>query len=799
MSSGKPPAGFPDAEAKLSKPIKQSAFERSKAEAEAKRKRDEAETAAVYEEFVKSFDHDEDDDTLAGGAAPQRPRHGFGGPPSGLNTSKRHFAMSNMRKSGPGSLGPVPGSYGAKRSYNDFSNGSGERDLLPGQQEHQGGPKSGLTKLNHVGDDENAIQREAIERAELKAIAKSQLRLSNMPPGTSPAAIKALIPDTLTVDAVKIEPPVGQSYERRCTNAVVTLSRDSLGGAMDAAVSSLQNRYLGQGYYLSAHRHLSSAVLNPVSAPIPSSAAQPFGAKQMEQKPGPQKHAVQHGFHRGFAPPSSYSHAGSGANLPDRLYVPVKPPEDIRVVRMIHMVVERVLEDGPEFEALLMSRPEVQHDDKWAWLWDSKSIGGIWYRWRLWQLATGYQPDPKKEPFVHLFEDSAPWQVPDPLPFEFVSDFDELASHPDYDSSDDEETDRDGNGGTNAGEVETPFLNPLEKAKLVHLLARLPTSHSKLRRGDVARVTAFALEHADRGPGEVVDLIISNIGRPFAFTNANPNRNNDVKEARQATSNEEGSANEAADTSGGSLIGLLLVSDILSSSSTTAFRHSWRFRGLFEKALRDCQIFDFLGTMPEKQGWGRLRAEKWKRSINLVLNLWEGWCVFPSKTQESFMSIFENPPSLKVEKEPSGEARDRSKWKSLTAKSTVADEAPSGQGDGQAGAADVEDDVMGEPMGDDVEGEPITEDDVEGEPIQDDDIEGNPISDTEMQSDVDGRGQSMSGHGDDATDEPMDHGSRDNGASGKADTVDGRGQGQRKRIRAVDMFADSDESESTSK
>ncbi|KAM4062925.1 FAD dependent oxidoreductase [Hirsutella rhossiliensis] len=788
MSSGRPPAGFPGAEAKLSKPIKQSAFERSKAEAEAKRKRDEAETAAVYEEFVKSFDHDEDDDAPGGGVAPQRPRHGFGGPPSGLNTSKRHFAMSSMRKSGPGSLGPVPGSYGAKRSYNDFSKGSRERDFPPNQQEPPGGPKSVSTIFNHVSDDENDIQRDAIERAELKAIAKSQLRLSNMPPGTSPAAIKALIPDTLTVDAVKIEPPAGPSSERKCTNAVVTLSRDSSGGAMDAAVSSLQNRYLGYGYYLSAHRHLSSAVLNPVSAPIPSSsAAQPFGAKQMEQKPGPQKHMGQHGFHRGFAPPSSYSHAGSGTNLADRFYVPVKPPEDIRVVRMIHMIVERVLEDGPEFEALLMSRPEVQHEEKWAWLWDSKSVGGIWYRWRLWELKTGYQANPKKEPYVHLFEDSAPWQVPDPLPFEFVSEFDELVSDPDYDSSDDEEMDRDGN----AGEVESPFLNPLEKAKLVHLLARLPTSHSKLRKGDVARVTAFALQHADRGPGEVVDLIISNIGRPFAFTSANPDRNKNLKEAQQATGTEEGTANEGPDTSGGSLIGLYLVSDILSSSSTTVFRHAWRFRGLFERALNDYQVFDFLGTMPEQQGWGRLRAEKWKRSINLVLHLWEGWCVFPTKTQEVFMSTFENPPSPKVEEERSGESPDRSKWKSLKTKSTAADEAPPGQGDG---AADVEDDATGEPIeDDDVEGEPITEDDVEGEPILDDDIEGEPISDSDMQSD------------------PMDqddNGNRDNGAikdasgepgQGQTGAADGRVQGQRKRIRAVDMFANSDDSDGSGK
>ena len=43
----------------------------------------------------------------------------------------------------------------------------------------------------------------------------------------------------------------------------------------------------------------------------------------------------------------------------------------------------------PEFEALLMTRPEVQRDERWAWLWDPRSPGGVWYRWRLWTILTG--------------------------------------------------------------------------------------------------------------------------------------------------------------------------------------------------------------------------------------------------------------------------------------------------------------------------------------------------------------------------------------------------------------------------
>ncbi|KAL8825552.1 MAG: hypothetical protein Q9191_004336, partial [Dirinaria sp. TL-2023a] len=51
---------FPDISSKLTAPTKKSVFERQKAEAEAKRQREQEETAAVYEDFVKSFDNEEE-------------------------------------------------------------------------------------------------------------------------------------------------------------------------------------------------------------------------------------------------------------------------------------------------------------------------------------------------------------------------------------------------------------------------------------------------------------------------------------------------------------------------------------------------------------------------------------------------------------------------------------------------------------------------------------------------------------------------------------------------------------------
>ncbi|KAH7319786.1 hypothetical protein B0I35DRAFT_478103 [Stachybotrys elegans] len=783
MSSSRGPPGFPDLSAKLQTTAKPSAFEKQKAEAEAKRQREAAETAAVYEDFVKSFDHDDDDNRNDATAArpspfPPRPPRQV---PSGPGTSRRHFGTSAL-KSGPGSLGPPPSSFGKKRSFQDFSR-SAERVL---GFEDEGGSRP---KVFDVSDDEDAG---AVDRAEEKAIAKPTLRLSNLPPGTSPSMIKSLMPENLTVENVQILPPARTAgSERKCAVAIVTLSQETPANDLDGAVSTLQNRYLGFGYHLSLHRHLSSAAISSVALPnlaTSSSSSNPFGAKPVEEPSAP--NAPSQNTHRGFAPPTSYG-PHSGINRSKLLHVPVKPPQDIRTIRTINKVIEGVLEHGPEFEALLMSRPEVQREEKWAWIWDARSQGGIWYRWRLWEIVTGSEGRGKGK-FVPLFDGSHAWKCPDKrLPFEYTTKLDEFVTGSDYDSSDDEEPEE----ANQAAESEKTFLNPLEKAKLVHLLSRLPTSISKLRKGDIARVTTFAITHSSRGVEEVVDIIVSNVEKPFALTPAQGK-----KPGKDAQLGTDEAASEGPDTSAACLVGLYVINDILSSSSTSGVRHAWRFRQIFEVALRDRRVFERLGLIPEKLGWGRMRAEKWKRSIGLVLNLWEGWCVFPAESQAFFVSTFENPPSLKVEEKPDDGLKRGGKWKVVEASGG---ENRAGGVDAQAkplpdGGADVdgepivdEDDVLGEPVDeDDVEGEPIDEDDVEGEPIEEDDVQGEPMDEDEVLQDPQGGPTSDGGNKGDA--------SMEGGTGGRPSTegagATGRGQ-PRRRMRAVDMFADSDESD----
>ncbi|KAI9805600.1 MAG: hypothetical protein M1825_000851 [Sarcosagium campestre] len=828
---------FPEIGNKLSAPSKKSLFERQKAEAEAKRLREQAETAAVYEDFVKSFE-DEDSSfpstgthTRSDGQTPT-PRGGFGG------QSKRHFAAplgaasskgssgprGGLHTSGPGSLGP-PSGPGRKRGYDGVPRDSGV-GLFAFEDGTSGliDPKTAF----HASDEEESQGQ--MENREERAPPKPTLHLSSLPPGTSPAVIKSLIPSTLVVDAVRILPPYAPgSTERKSVSAIVTLIKDTPATDIDSAVNGLQNRYVGWGYRLSLSRHLSSAALHaaaPTAVGHTALSSLPFGARPAPTGPmAPMNRAPPPSVHHrgGFAPPISYGNQqGRAAPL---MQVSVEPPKDLKQLKLIHRTVEALLTHGPEFEALLMTRPDVQMDERWAWIWDPRSRGGVWYRWRLWEALSGAQTTGRggrrsnRGMPEYVFDGDAAWVPPkDGLRFEYSTHLDEFVSDSDYNSSEDDDSGDDERRRYNHSRSGPPplepgtgladtdgkaFLNPLRKAKLAHLLSRLPTSNARLRKGDVARITAFAIEHAGEGADEVVDMIVSNIQKPFAFTTANPDRKRDQEQAasRETEPDHEergGQDKEREDMSSAKLIALYVVSDILSSSSTSGVRHAWRYRQLFEAILRRRQIFETLGRLEKDMQWGRLRAEKWKRSVGNVLTLWEGWCVFPQATQEHFSSVFTNPPPTAAEKaasaaQASAEAlahSSKSKWKTVDVASSKTAEA-SGPTDFNVPPDIVvpPEDANGEEEDDDIDGEPMEDDDIDGEPM-DEDFDGESMSAVGESSGLKGDVLVESGRADGRPRDVEDGMVLDPADDG----VDGRmGVTPRRRPRAQDMFADSDD------
>ena len=748
---------FPEISNKLGGSNKRSLFERQKAEAEAKRQREQEETAAVYEDFVKSFD--DEGESFAPPSAPTRGALGGGGA-----FSKRHFSgpsarggLGSQKSSGPGSLGPPPPSLARKRQSEGHEPPKRE-GLFAFDDESTGfiDPKKAL----QTSDDEDAHDQPA---AQERTVPKPTLRLSSLPPGTSPAVIKAIIPPSLSVEAVRVLPPTGpgaKGTERRSMNAIVTLAQDTPASDIDTVVNALQNRYMGRGFYLSLSRHLSStavAIEAPSTSLRASISSLPFGARPVIPSSMGLGRGRGSAAHRGgFAPPTSFApQVQSGRGAP-QVQVTVTPPSDLKQIRIIHKTLETLIRYGPEFEALLMARKDVQMEEKWAWLWDSRSVGGVYYRWRLWDLLSGAYRRPKRVAAntpQNIFQNGAPWLAPDQkLPFEYTTRLEEFVSDSDYHSSEDEDSGDEGrrryaqhHSGAPPpdGQVQDPtesqaYLNPLQKAKLTHLLARLPDTNAKLRRGDVARVTAFAIQHAGEGAEEVVQMIVRNVTTPFSCTSANP----DHQHKQDASDQEEGpngtgpdeetrqigvDGKETEDTSSAKLVALYAVSDILSSSSTSGVRHAWRYRSLFETHLKIQATFEQLGRLEKVMKWGRLRGEKWKRSVNNILALWEGWCVFPQESQEIFKNAFNNPPLTKeeiAEKDAEEQAKKteqtKNRWKSVEDKEEEVANSMGAEGGKDEDRTENEDKAHEE---EDV----IAVDDADGEPL-DSDLDGTPIT-----------------------------------------------------------------------
>lgn len=415
----------------------------------------------------------------------------------------------------------------------------------------------------------------------------------------------------------------------------------------------------------------------------------------------------------------------------------VTPPNDLSQLKLIHKTLEALLMHGPEFEALLMSRPHIQRSEEWSWLFNPRSTGGIYYRWRLWDTISSSRSR-RAGAGDRIFEGQSPWIPPEQgLKFEYTTELEEFISDSAYDSSDEEDDDggiarryNDHTRATGGPPVEvmqdgdgTGYLNPLAKTKLVHLLARLPPSNATLRRGDVARVTGFAIEHAGSGADEVAEIITANVSKPLSTTNAR---------GRAPEHEETEEDKEARDKTPASLVGLYIISDILSSSASAGVRHAWRYRAVFESALRDQKTFERLGRIDKDLGWGKLKAEKWRRSVQSVLSLWEGWCVFPQGSHDEFVNSFLEPPlsqteQVRMEKDEKRKANEdlqrsksAGKWKTVD-EPTIQDiqmEDVHGPDDDD----DVDVDVDGQPMDEDGD---LSDENIDGVPMADSSDEEN--------------------------------------------------------------------------
>ncbi|RPB14389.1 hypothetical protein P167DRAFT_563866 [Morchella conica CCBAS932] len=656
---------FPNVKDKLTAPTKKSAFEKSRLEAEAKRLREEAETAAVLKDFVASFDEPEPplpfpSSSSSRGSFRGGARGGGGGGGGGGGIGRRHFTAQ-----------PPPAALQRKRNLEaaferDGDDAGGVFGGVGGLGEREKrrlreGNVGLLAFENSVGgakDDDDDSDSETS-----KPHPKPTLSLTSLPPSTTKPILTALLASTpLRIDSIRIipaPPPPGPSQPspsiRKAASALITLSPETPSSDIDAAVH-------------------------------------------------------------------------------------VAPPNDIRQLRLIHKTLEALITHGPAFEALLMASDDVRSDARFAWLWDARSPAGVYYRWKLWSLVTGqHRPPPAIEVFEPTPALAALWIPPRrALRYEFAGAMRDVREDSDFSSEElleDDEDEGGAGGGAAEGVEKRGYLGVLGRAKLVHLVARVPTQTMKVRRGDVGRVMAFAMEHAEGGMGEeVVDVLVGNVLRPLAFTRAAKGEDDDEEEKEKEKEKEEGSGEKGAEeTHAAKIVALWIISDVLSNSSL-GIRNAWRYRQLFDVALRERGVFAHLGEVYRTPGWGRMKAEKFRRGVvEGVLEWWEKWCIFPQTTQDAFLTSFLTPPTPPptTTTAPRTTPTPKSKWKTVeTTPSSfnplTADQpadSPTSDVDGEP-MVDDDDDVDGEPMLEDDEEEEEEEEDNDGEPMQEDDDDG---------------------------------------------------------------------------
>ncbi|GAO47625.1 hypothetical protein SAICODRAFT_189112 [Saitoella complicata NRRL Y-17804] len=438
-------------------PAKLSAFEKAQKEAEEKKRRDEEEARAVYDDFVKSFEGD------------QRGGQEFvGQAPVGLRGGKRHFAPAAAagRLSGHGQQDNIP--QGKKRNLDTFleelKRGHDTRDK---HQKRIPPHMHGHTPGTATPDSRSNVVTEHV------------LVVANLPPNMSEMALRAILANEVEED-VKITLG-GSSLGTNVRESMEAELKFGTAKAISAVRKLLEGYYLGQGYF--------AQPLSTTPTATQDTEESYYGAKGAEVESALQ-----------FRPPPTTIGGGAGAftrvpppptnrpsTAPGKLEIRVEKPRDIKVRRRIHSVVENVLKYGPEFESLLMHRE--RENIEYAWLWPVSPLvhseaGDLhrYYRWKVWSALSHQAVDHAPKP---IFANGTPWRPPPPLV--------------ENDTEDEDEADQD---QATIATSRTGILGPRARRRLVWLVRRLDVS----RRGTIAAAMAYCLGRADAAE-EVVEVL----------------------------------------------------------------------------------------------------------------------------------------------------------------------------------------------------------------------------------------------------------------------------------------------------
>lgn len=543
--------------------------------------------------------------------------------------SKRHFTgRQRSMKSGPGTLDSEP--------FDGFSRQGAAGRLAPQMQ--QGFSRNVPTHPSGLDGSRQA------ENVYTTLVAKA----SNLPPTIDPRRVEELFADYPSLKVTKVEkiPPHGPATKGRPSATMkVVFDKDAPARDLDEAMMRLNDKkYLGRGYYLHLDRYLGGKAADTAQV------KEPFGARWQAPE-----------ISKGYAPPPDLGGGNRDGPREDRdqLIVTANLPPDTATIRLIHQTIEGVILGGVEFEAALMNDPQIQDEERFAWLYDQKHPLNRYYRWRMHQVVCDTSN-------AEIFDSHGLWNGPtEPLTDEFAGDlgsFDPVNE----DSDSDEEEQRTQSkplpiGDNYPGRVDNGYgiLSPRSRALLLWLLTSLPPG--SIVADDIAAVSAFSVEHAAHGMDEVVDILLANVVAPFQLTDAN---------AKKLAVDTEGKDDaRRLDVRQVTLNALRIVHDVLFTTSKES-GVAYRFRLAIGTQLVERKVLEHLEQLPAQLAMGRMTERSYRDEVNVILKVWEDESFFEKATLEHLDEVFNARERQKEEEEHEKKLAERRKRK-LAAKSSA--------------------------------------------------------------------------------------------------------------------------------
>ncbi|KAL6711259.1 hypothetical protein ACN47E_005790 [Coniothyrium glycines] len=567
--------------------------------------------------------------------------------------SKRHFTgRQRTMKSGPGTLeSDAPDPYSrrnasmgrlAPQTHSRFSDGISQGPAA------SDGPKPGENIFTTV-------------------VAKA----SNLPPSIDPRRVEELFADFPTLKVTKVEkiPPQGPSVKGRpAATMKVIFDKDANARDLDDAMNKLNDKkYLGRGYYLHLDRYLGGRAMDTAQK------SESFGARwQAPEVP------------KGYAPPPDLG--GGSRDRPredtEQLIVTANQPPDLATLKLVHQTIEGVILGGVEFEAALMNDPQVQEEERFAWLYDQKHPVNRYYRWRLHQIVCD-------SPNAEIFARQGDWRGPaDPLADEFADSLGAFDENDDDDDSDEEEEKEKPQykplpvGDNYPGRVDNGhgIMSPRSRAMLLWLLTSLPPG--SIVADDIAAVSVFAVEHAAQGMDEVIQILVSNIIQPFQLTEANP-RN-------RAGDSDNKDDMRRPDIRQVTLNALRILSDVLLVTAKESGA-SYKYRLAIGTQLIDRKVFEHLEQLPTHLDMGRMTERSYRDEVNTIRKVWQDEHLFDQATLDHLDEAFNARERQKEQDEHARRLAEKRKRKGNAARKDVT--AGSGKNDGEEPPTDVDEDV----------------------------------------------------------------------------------------------------------